>query len=191
MGVPGFFLWLHKNYKKKSFVFVKEKINNKEITDELNNIDYFLIDTNCLIHPMCFKILAENPELDNQDKLENKMINKVLEYIEEISNYVKPKKGIFIAIDGVAPVAKIKQQRSRRFKSVHDKELWDKIKKITYFKDFFETILKYVIYNSISNRQTIYINKSQISEKIKNYDFSYYKNLNELINILKEQVLKY
>ena len=129
MGVPGFFLWLHKNYKKKSFVFVKEKINNKEITDELNNIDYFLIDTNCLIHPMCFKILAENPELDNQDKLENKMINKVLEYIEEISSYVKPKKGIFIAIDGVAPVAKIKQQRSRRFKSVHDKELWDKIKK--------------------------------------------------------------
>jgi len=129
MGVPGFFLWLHKNYKKKSFVFVKEKINNKEITDELNNIDYFLIDTNCLIHPMCFKILAENPDMDNQDKLENKMINKVLEYIEEISNYVKPKKGIFIAIDGVAPVAKIKQQRSRRFKSVHDKELWDKIKK--------------------------------------------------------------
>ena len=129
MGVPGFFLWLHKNYKKKSFVFVKEKIKDDEILDELNNIDYFLIDTNCLIHPMCFKILAENPDLDNQDKLENKMIHKVLEYIEEISNYVKPKKGIFIAIDGVAPVAKIKQQRSRRFKSVHDKELWDKIKK--------------------------------------------------------------
>jgi len=67
--------------------------------------------------------------LDNQDKLEKKMIDKVLEYIDEISNYVKPKKGIFLAIDGVAPVAKIKQQRSRRFKSVHDKELWDSIKK--------------------------------------------------------------
>jgi len=76
--------------------------------------------------------------------------------------------------------------------TLYDKSgLWDKIKKITYFKDFFETILKYVIYESISNRQTIYINKSQISEKIRKYDFSYYKNLNELINILKEQVMKY
>jgi 5'-3' exonuclease len=150
MGVPGFFKWLLENYKKKSFVFVKEKLlvqdlskikpeyidenirKNKIIIDtldELNNIDYFLIDANCLIHPKCFEIIAENPELDNQDKLEKKMIDKVLEYIDEISNYVKPKKGIFLAIDGVAPVAKIKQQRSRRFKSVHDKELWNSIKK--------------------------------------------------------------
>ena len=133
MGVPGFFLWLMKNYKKNSFVFIKDKLkqveSNKELLDDVNNIDYFLIDTNCLIHPMCFKILAENPELDNQEKLEKKMIDKVLEYIDELNDYVKPKKGIFIAIDGVAPVAKIKQQRSRRFKSIHDKDLWDNIKK--------------------------------------------------------------
>jgi hypothetical protein len=96
---------------------------------ELNEIDYFLIDTNCLIHPMCFKTLAENPEMTNTEKLEGKMINKVLEYISELVDYVKPKKGVFIAIDGVAPVAKIKQQRSRRFKSVHDRELYDKIRK--------------------------------------------------------------
>ena len=54
---------------------------------------------------------------------------KVLEYITHLVDYVKPKKGVFIAIDGVAPVAKIKQQRSRRFKSIHDKELYDKIRK--------------------------------------------------------------
>jgi 5'-3' exonuclease len=150
MGVPGFFLWLYKNYRNNSFVFVKEKLLikdlkevklehledvtnkneiNKQILEDIESIDYFLIDTNCLIHPMCFKILAENPDLDNQDKLEKKMIEKVIEYIEHISNYVKPKKGIFIAIDGVAPVAKIKQQRSRRFKSIHDKELYNNIRK--------------------------------------------------------------
>jgi 5'-3' exonuclease len=137
MGVPGFFLWLWKNYKKSSFVLTKQKLEKKEkksqedndIINELNNIDYFLIDTNCLIHPMCFKILAENSDFTSQDKLELKMINKVIEYIEELMNYVKPKKGIYIAIDGVAPVAKIKQQRSRRFKSVHDRDLWDKIRK--------------------------------------------------------------
>ena len=131
MGVPGFFLWLWKNYKKSSFVLTKHKLDNKKdkvILDELNNVDYFLIDTNCLIHPMCFKILAENANFTSASVLEDKMINKVLEYIEELIEYVKPKKGVYIAIDGVAPVAKIKQQRSRRFKSVHDKELWDKIK---------------------------------------------------------------
>ena len=136
MGVPGFFLWLWKNYKQSNFVFQKEKLldNNKnkeveEIISELNEIDYFLIDTNCLIHPMCFKILAENSEINNIEILEGKMINKILEYITHLVDYTKPKKGIFIAIDGVAPLAKIKQQRSRRFKSIHDKELYDKIRK--------------------------------------------------------------
>jgi 5'-3' exonuclease len=128
MGVPGFFIWLLKNYKKDSFVFVKEKLTKTDLINDLNNIDYFLIDANCLIHPMCFKILAENPDFNNQDILEDKMINKVLEYIQELVDYVKPKQGVFLAIDGVAPVAKMKQQKSRRFKSVHDRELYDKIK---------------------------------------------------------------
>lgn len=132
MGVPGFFLWLIKNYKDKKFVFNKNNLqtpNDKQLLDEINNLDWFLIDANCLIHPVCFKTLAENPDLTNNEKLENKMINNILEYFEIIINYVNPKKGIYIAIDGVAPIAKIKQQRSRRFKSVADKIMWDNIKK--------------------------------------------------------------
>ena len=76
MGVPGFFLWLMKNYKKEGFVFQKEKLTmtdineliklkeKKKATDEqiekairanesvepilsdVNSIDYFLIDAN-------------------------------------------------------------------------------------------------------------------------------------------------
>jgi 5'-3' exoribonuclease 2 len=122
MGVPGFFLWLMKNYKKDGFVFKK---NEKEIQE----IDYFLIDANCLIHPVCFRIIAENPDLYDMEKLEEKMIVAVLEYFEKIIAYVDPTKKTFIAIDGVAPVAKIKQQRSRRFKSVADKISQDNLKK--------------------------------------------------------------
>jgi 5'-3' exonuclease len=128
MGVPGFFLWLWKKYKKDNFVFCKSTLDDQELLDKVNSIDYLLIDANCLIHPMCFKILAENPEFKNQNSLENKMIQQVLDYIDYLINYVKPTKGVYLAIDGVAPVAKIKQQRYRRFKSVHDRILFDNIK---------------------------------------------------------------
>ena len=131
MGVPGFFIWLLKNYKKEGFVINKTKLidGNKEILSEINNIDYFLIDANCLIHPVCFKVIADNPDLNDNDKLENKMMNAVLEYLDKLIEYVKPTKGIYLAIDGVAPLAKIKQQRIRRFKSVADKIMFNNIKK--------------------------------------------------------------
>ena len=123
MGVPKFFAWLMRNYKKSNFIFQKEKVN-------LEPIEWFLIDTNCLIHPTCFKILSEESLKENINfkSLENKMMNAVLEYIEKLIKYVDPTKGIFIAIDGPVCCAKMKQQRQRRFRSVHDKNLFDKIK---------------------------------------------------------------
>ena len=121
MGVPGFFLWLWKKYKKDNFVIDKKNISIK--------CDYLLIDANCLIHPMCFKVLDENQDVTNKYKLEQKMIQEVLKYIDHLIEYSEPHKGIYIAIDGVAPVAKIKQQRSRRFKSVSDRKLWNNIRK--------------------------------------------------------------
>jgi len=121
MGVPGFFLWFLKKYKNKKFVLKKDEL-------ALNNTNSLLIDTNCLLHPQCFKILAENPKLKDNTELERKMINACIEYLKYIIDYVDPDKEIYIAIDGVAPTAKIKQQRQRRYKSVNDRVLFDKIK---------------------------------------------------------------
>jgi len=132
MGVPGFFMWLWKRYKGTNFVFNRknlDKIKDKNLIKKLNSIDYLLVDTNCMIHPKCFEMLAEFNHITNKDKLENKMMNHSIEYLDSIVKYVDPKKGVFVAIDGVAPVAKIKQQRSRRFKSVHDRVMWNNIKK--------------------------------------------------------------
>jgi len=135
MGVPGFFMWLWKKYKGKHFIFNKLKINDKKLLKKTNNIDYLLIDTNCLLHPMCFKVLAEQQESLKKkkkidyNKLEKKMMDRCLNYLDEIIEYVNPKKGVYIAIDGVAPIAKIKQQRSRRFKSVNDNNLRNNLKK--------------------------------------------------------------
>ncbi len=124
MGVPGFFLWFLKKYKNKNFIIRKDHIINNEI-----EFDSLLIDTNCLLHPQCFKVLAENANAKDMDDLERKMLNGCIEYLEYVIDYVNPTKEIYIAIDGVAPSAKIKQQRQRRFKSVNDRNLFDKIKK--------------------------------------------------------------
>jgi 5'-3' exonuclease len=123
MGVPKFFAWLIKNYKKDKIVFQKEK-------EETEPIDWLLIDTNCMLHPKCFEVLAEEQKKDNVNfkSLQNKMMNHSIDYIEKIIEYVKPGKGVYIAIDGPVCCAKIKQQRQRRFRSVHDKLLFDNIK---------------------------------------------------------------
>ena len=48
------------------------------------------------------------------------MIQSVLAYIEKLVNLVEPSL-LYIAIDGVVPIAKMLQQRQRRFKSSQDK----------------------------------------------------------------------
>lgn len=123
MGVPGFFLWLWKKYKKEHFV-----LNLKDIKEDFKT-KWLCLDANCLLHPKCFEVLAENPNYTNTGVLENKMMNKCIEYIEKLYSDIRPTEGLYIAIDGVAPVAKIKQQRSRRFKSVQDREMFDRLKK--------------------------------------------------------------
>jgi 5'-3' exonuclease len=124
MGVPGFFAWILKNYKKSNMITNVSK--NNDLKDNVSNI---YLDLNCLIHPQCFAILFENKELKNIDRLETKMINQVIKYLDEIINLVNPSELIYIAIDGVAPMAKIKHQRTRRFKSVKDNETKNNIRK--------------------------------------------------------------
>ena len=119
MGVPGFFAWLKNKYKKDNFILKKQQVNN---------VDYLLFDANGLVHPVCREIVINNPDINNE-RLETKMYIAIIEYMEKLIDLVDPKVAIYVAIDGVAPCAKIKQQRMRRFKSVADKILDDKIRK--------------------------------------------------------------
>lgn len=83
-------------------------------------VNYLFLDFNCAIHPA----VKKDPTLSL-----DKMYPAVLTYLESIVKFTDPQEGIYIAIDGVAPRAKMEQQRSRRHKSVKEAKLVREIKK--------------------------------------------------------------
>lgn len=135
MGVPGFVAWLYNNHKNTNFIF-RKLFKSSDINDNLNNfriniLHHLYIDGNCLIHPIARKVYMDNLHLvnTNNELLENKIIEEVISYIKILINQTNPTKTIYIAIDGVAPMAKIKHQRMRRFKSVYDKKIIEDLSK--------------------------------------------------------------
>jgi len=111
MGVPGFFAWLLRKYKNNNMIL-------QSLPDDVS-VDVLYIDANCLFHPQCFKLLASYPEWSDVTWLHNKMIKRILNYITYLKDYTNSKE-IFISVDGVAPMAKMNQQRLRRYRSIDD-----------------------------------------------------------------------
>ena len=94
MGIPVYFKTLVSKYQ--------DTILHK---GKLNDIQFIFFDLNCLIHPCCRGLNDET-----------EMIHKILSEIQRIIDYVNPSELVYIAIDGIAPAGKMKQQRMRRFK---------------------------------------------------------------------------
>lgn len=84
----------------------------------------FALDLNCAIYHCVKKVQKLTPYThENHAKWEADLIKHVIGYIKQLVRYVEPSEKVYIAVDGVAPMAKIKQQRMRRFKSAATAEI--------------------------------------------------------------------
>ncbi|XP_012550791.2 5'-3' exoribonuclease 1 [Bombyx mori] len=109
MGVPKFF-----RYTSERYPCLNELVKQYQIPD----FDNMYLDMNGIIHN-CSHPDDSNPHFRIT---EEKIFTDVFHYISILFQIVKPKKLFFMAIDGVAPRAKMNQQRGRRFRSAREAE---------------------------------------------------------------------
>jgi 5'-3' exonuclease len=109
MGIPSYFSYIVKNHAT-----IIQKFNSKTI--QINNL---YLDCNSIIYDAVQKIDFSNLLGNDIEIIISSVCCKIDEYICQLN----PNNTIFIAFDGVAPVAKLEQQRSRRYKSLYQNNI--------------------------------------------------------------------
>tara|TARA_B110000037_G_scaffold99078_1_gene116005 strand:+ start:5766 stop:7349 length:1584 start_codon:yes stop_codon:yes gene_type:complete len=117
MGIPAYFSHIIKNYPK-----IIQKFQRK------NAINQLYLDSNSIV----YDALRAIEYTGNNDDFERKLVNAVCKKIETYIQQISPTHLLYIAFDGVAPVAKLDQQKNRRYKSwfinqyeKSDKPVWN------------------------------------------------------------------
>jgi hypothetical protein len=127
MGVPAFFAWLARRYPDAltdlppaaaAAASETEQQHAPEEDDVEARMlrswwcDNLYLDMNGIIHPCCH---PEGGAPQPNDEAE--MFDNVAALLDALVSRLRPRRLLYLAIDGVAPRAKMNQQRARRFRA--------------------------------------------------------------------------
>jgi len=109
MGIPSYFSYIIKNHIDIIRKYVKDSMTINNLYMDCNSIIYDVV------RRIDFSTLKESEN--------HTIIKSVIQKIEEYIDTINPSINIMIAFDGVAPSAKLEQQRNRRYKSWYQNEI--------------------------------------------------------------------
>lgn len=116
MGIPIYFHVITQSYP-----------NTLRRSRPSNCKEYFM-DYNGAIHQSAQKVLknASDGSLNVESEMEKEILNSVWSYTQKCVDVVRPTGTVHICIDGVAPTAKMIQQRKRRYISMFTRRMEQK-----------------------------------------------------------------
>tara|TARA_A100001015_G_scaffold311080_1_gene413622 strand:+ start:12979 stop:14547 length:1569 start_codon:yes stop_codon:yes gene_type:complete len=182
MGIPAYFSYIIKNYPN-----ILQKFNKEFIVDNL------FLDSNSIIYDSFREIDFENDINDYEKKVINSVCKKIENYIKDIG----PSNLVYIAFDGVAPIAKLNQQKNRRYKSsfIHSynntKNEWDStcITPGTEFMNKLNLQIKYYFRKSAFFKvKQIIVDGSDIPGEGEHKVFDYIRENTEIIKTHKSVI---
>ena len=109
MGIPSYFSYIIKNHSN----IIRDLQYHQNVVKTA--FSYLYMDCNSIIYD-AFRTIEKN-YVPNGTPLETKIIQAVIDNIRKYIIMIKPSICVYIAFDGVAPFAKMEQQRTRRYKS--------------------------------------------------------------------------
>ena len=125
MGIPSYFAHIVRNHRK--IIKQLNSIDKKQINNLYLDCNSFIYNAHQYYNSINKSSLDKEKKYihnkTNTIQLENNIIKKVIKDISECIKEINPNKRVFIAFDGVAPMAKLDQQRNRRYMSAFQEKM--------------------------------------------------------------------